>query len=182
MNKTNINKITITAICIALCVVLPYVFHFIPNAGQLFSPMHIPVLLCGLVTGPLYGLATGVFGPLLSSLLTGMPPTAFLPNMMIELALYGLIAGLMMRIVHTGKLYLDILISLIVAMLLGRVFIGIVIWLFLSQGDYGISAWFAAYFTGSIPGIIAHIIIIPIVTLALIRANLVPNKYEKSTK
>ena len=73
---TSVKKSIITAVCIALCVVLPQAFHAIPNAGTIYCPMHIPVLLCGLVCGWSYGLLCGIAGPLLSSLITGMPPAA----------------------------------------------------------------------------------------------------------
>ncbi len=76
---TTVKKAIITAICIALCVVLPQAFHAIPNAGSIYLPMHIPVLLCGLVCGWPYGLLCGLAGPLLSSLFTGMPAAAYLP-------------------------------------------------------------------------------------------------------
>ena len=90
-NKPTVYKLVITAVCIALCVILPYAFHAIPNGGILFSPMHLPVLLCGIICGPLYGLLCGLAGPFLSSVLTGMPVWAYLPTMMIELAIYGLV-------------------------------------------------------------------------------------------
>lgn len=48
---TVLNKSIITAVCVALCVVLPMALHAIPKGGVLFSPMHLPVLLCGLVCG-----------------------------------------------------------------------------------------------------------------------------------
>lgn len=171
-NHSKLRLLIITAICIALCVVLPFLFHFIPNGGSLFSPMHIPVFICGLVCGAPFGLACGILGPLLSSLLTSMPGPAFLPNMMVELALYGLIAGIMIRIIRTGKPYLDILLSLIAAMILGRIFTGLIVYFFLAKGNYGISVWFAGYFIGTLPGMIVHIILIPIIALALMRAGL----------
>lgn len=65
-------------------------FHVIPNGGSVFLPMHIPVLICG---AP-YGLACGIITPFLSSMTTGMPPAMILPQMMIELAVYGLVTGL----------------------------------------------------------------------------------------
>ena len=49
MKYSPIKKLVITAVCIALCVVLPMVFHSFPNGGSIFLPMHIPVLLCGLM-------------------------------------------------------------------------------------------------------------------------------------
>lgn len=70
---TVLNKSILTALCVALCVVLPMTLHAIPKGGVLFSPMHLPVLLCGLVCGAPFGLVCGILGPLVSSLLTGMP-------------------------------------------------------------------------------------------------------------
>ena len=75
MSKLSVlKKALICAVCIALCAVLPMAFHAIPNAGSIFSPMHIPALLCGLVCGPWFGLLCGLAGPFVSSMVTGMPP------------------------------------------------------------------------------------------------------------
>ena len=118
---STVKKSIITAVCIALCYVLPLLFHGIQGAGQIFCPMHIPVFLCGLVCGWQFGLLCGLAGPALSSALCGMPPVSILPSMMIELAVYGLIAGIMMRCVRTRHVYADLYISLIVAIVAGRV-------------------------------------------------------------
>lgn len=182
MKKMNpVAKCAATAVCMALCVVLPLALHAIPNAGKLFSPMHIPVLLCGLVCGWQYGLVCGLMGPVLSSLLTGMPPmgTPTLYGMIIELAVYGLTAGLMMRLVHTKSQTADLYISLVTAMLAGRIIGGLSKALFFSAGSYTFSAWAAAYFTGSLPGIIIHLILVPVLYLALCKAHLVPARYTK---
>ena len=56
MKMSPIKCLTLTALSVALCVVLPIAFHAIPNAGSVMLPMHIPVLLCGLVCGWQYGL------------------------------------------------------------------------------------------------------------------------------
>ena len=112
---SNVKKSIITAVCIALCYLVPLLFHGIQNAGQIFCPMHIPVYICGLVCGWPFGLLCGVAGPLLSSALTGMPPIAILPQMMVELAIYGAVAGLVMKLVHTRNTYADLYISLIAA-------------------------------------------------------------------
>ena len=71
---TIVKRSMITAVCVALTVVLPMAFHAVPNAGSVILPMHIPVLLCGLICGWPFGLACGLIGPLLSNLFTGMPP------------------------------------------------------------------------------------------------------------
>ena len=122
---TVLNKSILTALCIALCVVLPMTLHAIPKGGVLFSPMHLPVLLCGLVCGAPFGLVCGILGPLVSSLLTGMPVFGYMPVMMIELGLYGLISGLVMQFLRSGKLVIDLYAALIIAMLGGRVITGI---------------------------------------------------------
>lgn len=175
MNRTK--KLTITAIMIALCVILPMAFHMIQNAGSIYLPMHIPVLLCGLVVGPVYGLVCGLIGPVLSMLITGMPGPAYLPQMMIELAIYGLVTGLLMKVVKTKNTTLDLYISLIGAMLVGRIIAGILQALIFKANAYGISMWVTSYFITGLPGIIIQLILIPLVYNALLKAKLIDNRY-----
>ncbi len=178
MNKTTtVTKCMTTAVCMTLCVVLPMAFHAIPNGGTLLSPMHLPVLLCGLICGWQYGLACGLAGPLLSSLISGMPPAGpILYGMMVELAVYGLAAGLLMKLVHTGKLLADLYISLIAAMLAGRIVGGLAKALFFQAGAYSLKAWAAAYFVSTLPGIVLQLILLPALYLALRRARLIPER------
>ena len=105
---SNTKRMILTALFVALGVVLPMAFHSIPNAGSIFLPMHIPVLLCGLICGWAYGLGCGVLAPLLSSLMTGMPPAAILPGMLCELAVYGLVSGLLLKVIHTKRTIVDL--------------------------------------------------------------------------
>ena len=179
---SNVKKITVTAVSIALCVVLPMAFHSVQNAGQILLPMHIPVLLCGLISGPQYGLICGLLGPALSMLLTGMPPAAILPSMMVELAAYGLITGLMMIFVHTGKVYADLYISLITAMIVGRVVAGICKALIFSRGAYSMSAWIASGFVTAMPGIVIQLVIIPTIVFALMKAHVIPMRAEQAKR
>ena len=176
MNLSRIKCLTITALCVALCVVLPMAFHMIPNAGSVMLPMHIPVLLCGLVCGWQYGLLCGVLGPLVSSILTGMPPAAVLPGMMVECGVYGLIGGLLMTWIHTGGLYRDLYICLPIAMLAGRVISGIVKALILTPG-LSLTAWATASFVTALPGISIQLILLPTLIVALTRAGLIPGRY-----
>ena len=176
MNLSPIKRLTLTALCIALCVVVPMAFHVIPNAGQVMLPMHIPVLLCGLVCGWQYGLICGVLGPLVSSVLTAMPPAAMLPGMMVECGVYGLVGGLMMARIRTGRLYADLYICLPVAMLAGRVISGIVKALILTPG-LSFTAWATASFVTALPGIAIQLILLPTLVVALTRAKLIPGRY-----
>lgn len=174
MKMTNLTKYVTTAVCIALCVALPLALHAIPNAGTLLSPMHLPVLLCGLICGWPLGMLCGLAGPLLSSLITGMPAMGYVPTMMVELAVYGFAAGLLMRLVHTGRLIADIYISLLAAMLAGRVIAGVARALVFAAGTYSWKVWATGYFLSSFPGIILQLVLIPTLYLALHRAHLTP--------
>ena len=98
---SSVKKMTICAICVALCAVLPPVFHMLA-LGSVLSPMHIPVLLCGLVCGWPYGLFCGVAGPLVVHLVNGQPGAAMLVSMIPELMAYGLACGLLMKQIRTG--------------------------------------------------------------------------------
>ena len=166
-----------TAMLIAFCVVFPMAFHAIPRAGSILMPMHIPVLLAGMICGPLFGLVAGVTGPLLSSLITGMPPTGIVPIMMIELGVYGLVAGIMINIVHTRRMSVDLYISLITAMLAGRIVAGIAQAVYFFDGRYAIMMWLTSYFSTSLPGIIIQLLLIPSLVMALERDRVIPLRY-----
>ncbi len=172
-SMTNTKRLILAGLCIALGIVLPVAFHSVANAGSIFLPMHIPVLLCGLICGWPYGLACGVLAPLLSSLITGMPPMAFLPSMLCELAVYGFVSGLLMRYVKTGKLLADLYISLVGAMLLGRLVLGLLNAVIFRAGEYSIAVWTTSAFVTALPGILLQIAIIPVLVFALKKAKLI---------
>ena len=52
--RIHIQKLVLAALCLALCMVLPFLTGQIPEIGSMLSPMHIPVLLCGFISVP-YG-------------------------------------------------------------------------------------------------------------------------------
>lgn len=174
---STVKKSMITAVCIALCYVLPMLFHGIQNAGSIFCPMHIPALICGLVCGWPYGLLCGLAGPALSSVLTGMPPVAILPSMMVELAVYGAVSGLMMQFVHTKKTYADLYLSLVVAIVAGRVIAGLAKALIFARGSYSMAAWVAGSVVTSWPGTVLQLVLIPTVVVLLMRSHLIPKRY-----
>lgn len=176
MNKSYVKNVVLTAVCAALCVVVPMAFHVIPNAGMIFLPMHIPVLLCGMLCGWPYGLTCGLLGPLLSSIITSMPPAATLPAMMVECAVYGAVAGVLMKHVRTGKLYADLYIALVPAMLAGRVISGVAKALIFAPGTT-LAAWATVSFVTALPGILIQLILIPALVFALERAKLIPKRY-----
>lgn len=178
-DMTNTKRLVLTAMSIALCVVLPAAFHSIPNGGQIMLPMHIPVLLCGMVCGGFYGVLCGLLGPLLSSVLTGMPAAAMLPGMMTECAVYGLATGLLLRRVRTGRLYADLYLTLAISMLLGRILSGIAKALLFQAGRYSFAAWITASFVTGLPGIVLQLALLPSIVYYLMRAGMIPPRYPK---
>lgn len=176
-SMSNTKKLTISGVCVALCIVLPVAFHVIPNAGSIYCPIHIPVLLCGIICGWNFGLLCGLLGPVLSCLITQMPPVAMLPSMMVELVAYGAITGIFMRIIKTKNLYADLYISLTITLILGRVVAGISRALIFSAGSYSFAVWVTSYFITSWPGIIIQLIFIPSIVVALEKAKLITKRY-----
>ena len=180
MKLTSNKKITICAICIALCYVLPVAFHSLA-LGSVLSPLHIPVLLCGLICGWPYGLVCGLLGPAISSIATGMPPIAMLPSMMVECAAYGAVTGLMMKFVRTKSATADLYISMVTAMALGRVVAGLAKALIFAPGTPAF-AWVTTSLVTGIPGIVIQLIVMPAVVFALTKARLIPIRYPKEEK
>ena len=177
-SKCAVKQMTMAAVCIALCVVLPIAFHSIPDAGTVFLPMHIPVLICGMICGWPYGLLCGLMGSLLSSALTGMPPVAILPAMMVECGTYGLVSGLMLKWLRTKNTYADLYIALVTAMIAGRVVSGIAKALIFSPG-MAMSAWVTASFVTALPGILIQLVFLPSVVFTLMKARVIPQRYAK---
>ena len=180
MKLSSIKRVSLCAMCVALCYVLPIAFHAI-GLGSVLSPMHIPVLLCGLVCGGGYGLICGILGPVLSSLISGMPPMMMLLRMIPELCIYGLAGGLAMRFIRTGRAALDVYIALAIAMIAGRIVGGIASAIFytVTSGVYSLTLWATGYFVEALPGIAAHLILVPVLVFTLAKAKLIPQRYSK---
>lgn len=179
---SKIKKACICAICIALCYVLPVALHSF-GLGSVLSPMHIPVLLCGLVCGGFYGVFCGIAGPIVSSILSGMPPVTMLFSMIPELVVYGLATGLLMKWIRTGRLLPDVYLSMAAAMVLGRIVGGVAKALFIAinaTGDaFTLGIWATSYFVGTLPGIVVHLILVPLLVTVLMKTKVIPNRYSR---
>ncbi len=168
-----IRNLSFSSLCLALCLVLPIITGNIQQIGNALAPMHIPVLICGFVCGWQYGLAVGFIAPIMRSMIFGMPvmyPMA--AAMAFELAAYGLLSGIMYNILPKKNIY--IYPSLIISMLGGRIVWGIARYIMagLSGSEFGMTAFIAGAFTNAIPGIICHLIIIPLIVMALKKTKL----------
>jgi len=152
-------EITLTGLFIALAVVLPIAFHQIAMAGRIFLPMHIPILLAGILLGPISGTIVGLISPTLSFLLTGMPPAYAVPLMTVELVFYGLFSGIAVK-----KLKIPLIVGLILAMIVGR--LGFALALFalgrFMQLPYDIKYFIIYAIPTGLPGMALQIVLIPL--------------------
>lgn len=167
-SKNRVYHLVLSAMLLAAALVLPFLTGQIPQIGSALCPMHIPVILCGFFCGPWYALAIGIIAPLLRFLLFGMPP--LIPSgvaMCVELAAYGMISGILYKILPRKKA--SIYIALIGAMIVGRILWGIsrVVLFGLTHSEFGLDAFLAGAFFNAVPGIIVQLILIPILVMAL---------------
>lgn len=170
--RSRTHQLVLAALFLALAFVLPMITGHVPQIGNMLCPMHFPVLLAGFVLGGPWGLALGFIAPLLRSALFGMPPMYPIAiSMAFELATYGLVSGLVWhRVKHTLPMMYAALVS---AMVAGRLVWGAV--RFVLAGLSGTAFPFSAFLSGAlltaVPGIIAQLILIPLILSALQKAK-----------
>ncbi|MBT1160303.1 MULTISPECIES: ECF transporter S component [Bifidobacterium] len=167
-------------IAVVAAVALPQVFHVAGAAlglgtmvGQTLLPMHLPVLLVGLLAGPFAGLATGALAPIVSFLLTGMPMVPMVPFMVIELAAYGLFAGLLrgVRLPAAVPSPLGWLVKLVGAQVAGRIVDALAIAVavsLLGNTTMTVASVAAAVVTG-LPGLVLQWVLVPVIMAAVDR-------------
>ena len=174
-NRKPLINLTLSAMFIAIGLVLPFVTGQIPQLGKMLLPMHIPVFLCGLICGWQYGFSVGLILPLMRSFIFGMPvmfPSAV--AMAVELAVYGLVAGYLYN--HSRwKCIISLYRSMLIAMVAGRAVLGItmIALMGIKGGAFTLEAFFAGAFLNAFPGIILQLIFIPAVMIVLNRTGLV---------
>lgn len=167
-NNSKLLKMVLAAFFLALSYVMPFLTGQIPEIGSMLCPMHIPVLLCGFLCGWHWGLAVGFTAPLLRSLTLGMPPLFPVAICMaVELAVYGLVSGLMHKYLPRKKTY--IYVSLLTAMIVGRLVWGAAMFIVLGikGGTFTFSAFLAGAVTNAVPGIIVQLVVIPVTVMIL---------------
>ena len=85
-------------------VALPLAAHqFSPQVGRMLLPMHFFALTAGVVMGWRAGLVVGAASPIVSFLLSGLPTGPSLGILTAEIAVYGLLAGLLQARPDVGK-------------------------------------------------------------------------------
>ncbi len=189
MNRRSMNmhkqtkNLTLSALFIAMGIVLPMITGNIPRIGNALLPMHIPVFLCGLICGWQYGLAVGAVLPLMRSVLFGMPPLYPVAiAMTFELATYGFVSGFLYNR-SRWQCVIALYRSMILAMLAGRAVWGAaeVVLLGLGGNAFTWQAFMAGAFLNAIPGILIQLTLLPALMVMLHKTGLVRFKKASSS-
>ncbi len=184
-NGMGIRNLVLSAMFLALGLVLPFFTGQIPQIGNMLLPMHIPVFLCGLICGWQYGAVVGFLLPPVRSFLFGMPvlfPAA--ASMAFELCAYGLLSGLLYQR-SRWQCVISLYRSLLTAMLGGRLVWGIARALMgIAVGEpFTWQMFLSGAFLTAVPGIVVQLVLIPSLMLALNHTGLVTfRKAEKTTR
>jgi len=171
MKKNRIRNLVLSSMLLAIGFVLPFLTGQIPEVGSMMLPLHLPALICGFVCGWPWGLAVGFVLPILRSLLFGMPP--MIPTalcMAFEMAAYGAAAGILFK-------KCNVYVSLIGAMLIGRAVWGVVSWAvyaLFTANAFSIAAFWMGGFVNAWPGMILQLVLVPLIVMALKKANFIP--------
>ena len=189
-NSNKIHNLTLASMFLALAFILPFLTGQIQQIGSMLCPMHIPVILCGFFCGGYWGLGVGFIAPLLRSITLGMPPLFPVAICMaFELATYGFVAGFLHKrstknIVSHDQIDVvsqkqasrqlsdykrNVYITLIVAMVLGRIVWGLAMFACLGfePSKFGLSAFITGAITTAVPGIVLQLILIPVIVISL---------------
>ena len=170
--KHSTKHMILAALCLAIAFILPTVTGQAIN--KIWCPMHIAIFLCAYITDRKWGVLVGFSAPLLRGLLFGMPP--LFPTgiaMAFELATYGFLSGLLNEKLpkKNGTIY----VSLLCAMICGRVVWGLVSWALYTL--VGNPFTWKVFITGALltawPGIILQIAVIPLLVMSLRKAKLI---------
>lgn len=176
MKNAAVRRLVLSALFLALALVLPFLTGQIPEIGSMLCPMHIPVLLCGFFCGWPWGLVVGIIAPVLRSAIFSMPP--MFPAavcMSLELATYGAVCGALYQKLQAKKR--GIYISLLAAMVAGRLVWGAARFLCagLNPTAFGLSAFWSGAIVTALPGIAVQIVLIPLLVMTLKRRSPVKN-------
>jgi len=169
--RTSTQQITLIALFLALCIIVPILFHFI-GAGAMFLPMFLPILLAGFVIEFPLAILVGLLGPWISALIIGMPP--LFPTALIMSVEGVTAAGIVSYLYHEKEM--SFWICLIFGIVTERV--SLVIMGFTIAPILGLPGeLFSIYkLTESMPGVLLQLILVPIILKMLWKFQVIPKK------
>ena len=162
----------------ALAIALPVVFHSLgPGVGPVLLPMYLPILALGLLASWRTTVLVGLLTPLLSSVLTGMPPLAppVALLMSVELAALAGAAGVARR-ARVG-VWPACLLAIVASRLMGAVAL-------LTVGHalgYNKGLWEYAVLSLALawPGLVLQLTVVPAAVVALERTSLLGSRWRR---
>lgn len=174
MTNKSVSKsknLTVSGVCLALALLLPFVTGQIPSVGSMLCPMHIPILLCAFFVSPPWAMTVGFVAPILRFALFSMPPMPFGLAMAFELATYGLVAGVLYKSLPKKKS--SVYLALIGAMIMGRVVWGAarLVIAGVTANPFTWQMFIAGALLEAIPGIVIQLVIIPVIVMAVKKNN-----------
>ena len=176
--NTELARLIYSAMFLSLALLLPFLTGQIPSVGTALLPMHLPVILCGFICGPYWGMAVGATAPILRSIIFERP--VLMPDavaMAFELAMYAFIAGLLYRKLDKKLFYTYV--TLLASMISGRIVWAMVMFVLIlmgsAQGEIGFALVWTRTVLQSIPGIILQIVAIPAIVNVLKKNRLMLN-------
>jgi len=158
LDSNDLRQIPLAALFAAMGVILPQFFHLV-GLGAMFLPMFLPVILGAMILTRRFAFSVAIISPLVSWILTGMPPLAppVLPVMLIELIVISLLISTIR--VHLHK---SVWTALIAGIVVDRILLFIIVTLIAPVFGFRHPLFSIALVISGIPGIILQIIVIPL--------------------
>ncbi len=94
------------AVFVVCNMLLPQVFHLIPQGGVIFSPLSLVILVGAYKFGWKTGLMAALLSPLANHVLTGLPAWGVLLVMTLKLAILAVVAGVTAQYFQKVSLFL----------------------------------------------------------------------------
>jgi hypothetical protein len=105
-------------IFVACNLILPQVFHLIPQGGIIFAPLSLVILVGAYKFGWKTGLLAALASPIVNHLITGQPATEVMPVMTLKLVALALVAG------FTAQYFKRVTLPLLIGVVLVALVIG----------------------------------------------------------
>ncbi len=155
---------------VVLAIALPQITHAAggAQAGTAYMPMYLPPLLAGCVLGWKWGLLVGLASPAVSYAITlplesgAMPALSRLPYMILELGVFGLVAGAFSGLIIKNALFAFP--AVLAAQVAGRTVY--FVYNLIAGREFGTLLSSAA---ASLPGLYLQAIIVPVLAILLCR-------------
>lgn len=139
---------------------LPVIFHVF-HIGHIFMPMYLPLVTLAFFVSPLYAGLTSFILPLLSGLITGMPP--FYPPVAIIMSIELCVMSIIISFSYRTFPKINTIFLLIVTLFIGRVLNVLMVYLFTIFVKLPSKFVAGTSFLSGWPGITLMLVIIPVI-------------------